>query len=113
MTRNSLSLISYPIFALVFALLLGAQAQTNPAATIYQASSGWAYYGCYNETTTINGTDGLRALYGIEETLTTMTVPTCLAYCQSNSYSFAGLEYTRFVLFSLLPFSMRSGRGRC
>jgi hypothetical protein len=102
MTRNSLSLISYPIFALFFALLLGAQAQTNPAASIYQPSSGWVYYGCYNETTTINGTDGLRALYGIEETLTTMTVPTCLAYCQSNSYSFAGLEYTRFVLFSLL-----------
>jgi len=24
-----------------------------------------------------------------------MTVPVCLAYCQDNSYAFAGLEYTK------------------
>jgi hypothetical protein len=43
-----------------------------------------------------NGTEGLRALNGgLMEDLTTMTVPICIAYCQSNSYSFAGLEYTR------------------
>lgn len=95
--ESQLSLISFPIvlLSLITALPLLVRAQSNPAATIYQPSTGWDYHGCFNETTTVNGTGGLRALYGIEETLTTMTVPICLAYCQSNSYSFAGLEYTR------------------
>jgi hypothetical protein len=34
---------------------------------------------------------------GIEEDLTTMTAELCMAYCKSNSYTFAGLEYTRYV----------------
>ncbi|KAF8866392.1 WSC-domain-containing protein [Acephala macrosclerotiorum] len=91
--------------SLFLAFTTTAQAQSTTATTesaatatasIFPAPTGWSYYGCYNETTLANGTDGLRALNGgVMEDLTTMTVPVCLAYCQSNSYSFAGLEYTR------------------
>jgi hypothetical protein len=31
------------------------------------------------------------------EDLTTMTAELCIAFCKSNSYTFAGLEYTRYV----------------
>ncbi|KUJ22455.1 WSC-domain-containing protein, partial [Mollisia scopiformis] len=75
----------------------GVQAQaTATSASIYPAPTGWGYYGCYNETTLANGTEGQRALNGgVMEALDQMTVPMCLAYCQSNAYAFAGLEYTR------------------
>lgn len=47
------------------------------------------------------------------EALDQMTVPMCLAYCKSNGYNWAGLEYTRFVppvLSYLLPVSFRHPR---
>lgn len=89
---------------LVFFLLSLAIAQsttttataTATSASLYPAPTGWSYYGCYNETTLANGTEGARALNGgVMEDLATMTVPLCLAYCNSNAYKFAGLEYTR------------------
>jgi hypothetical protein len=67
-----------------------------PAATgaIYPGSQGYVYYGCYNETTLINGTGGRRALSGgIMEASDVMTVSTCIDYCSSSGYRFAGLEY--------------------
>jgi hypothetical protein len=52
-----------------------------------------------------NGTNGLRALNGgVSEALDSMTVDLCLAFCKTNGYSFAGLEYTRFVAL-VFPFS--------
>jgi len=85
-------------------LLLGARAQaTTTTASIYPGTSAWMYYGCYNETTLTNGTNGLRALNGgPEDTSTTMTVPMCLSYCASNSFPWAGLEYTTYVSLFLL-----------
>jgi hypothetical protein len=32
----------------------------------------------------------------LEEDLSTMTADVCLAYCKSASYTFAGIEYTRY-----------------
>jgi WSC domain len=67
-------------------------------ATIYPGTSKWEYYGCYNETTLTNGTNGARALSGgTSEAQDTMTVGTCLDFCASGSYQYAGLEYTRQV----------------
>ncbi len=83
---------------------------TTTAASIYPGTSSWAYYGCYNETTLLNNTNGLRALNGgTSEAMDTMTVPLCLSFCASNSYSFAGLEYTRYATFSYLPLPQMHG----
>lgn len=72
---------------------------TSVNATIYPGDSTYTYYGCYNETTLINGTAGLRALSGgADETSDSMTVETCLKFCQSNGGgAFAGLEYTKYA----------------
>jgi hypothetical protein len=67
-----------------------------PVATgaIYPGSRGYVYYGCFNETTLINGTGGRRALSGgIMEAQDTMTVSMCIDYCNMDGYKFAGLEY--------------------
>jgi hypothetical protein len=65
-------------------------------ARIYPGNSKYAYYGCYNETTKINNTAGLRALRGgTSESLDIMTVPMCLKFCRG--FEFAGLEYARFA----------------
>jgi len=101
------------IFLLALPLLSSAQSTTSSSApvasgaitpansvnaVIYPGDSTYAYYGCYNETTLINGTAHLRALDGVEETADTMTVETCLKFCDANGAdAFAGLEYTRLV----------------
>ncbi|RDL34535.1 uncharacterized protein BP5553_07663 [Venustampulla echinocandica] len=89
-------------WSLIVALLLcaatvcRAQATTTAPASIFPGTASWAYQGCYNETTTVNGTNGLRALNGgINSALDTMTVPICLNFCADANYAFAGLEYTR------------------
>ena len=88
-----------------------ATTSTGPA-TIYPGTSQWAYYGCYNETTLTNGTNGLRALNGgVNEALDSMTVDVCLAFCESNMYSFAGLEYTRYVSHSFSLHTRLISRG--
>ena len=71
---------------------------STQTATIAQGSDGYKYLGCYNETTTVNGTAGLRALNGgVQQADDTMTVQMCLGFCKSNGMEFAGLEYTRYV----------------
>ena len=70
----------------------------STAASILPATSPWSYYGCWNETTLAAGTNGARALAGgTEETLDTMTADVCMAYCKSSSYTFAGIEYSKYV----------------
>lgn len=70
----------------------------TPVPTIVQSTSSWKYYGCYSETTLTNGTGGVRALNGgSNQDSDTMIVESCLAFCSSGGYGFAGLEYTRFV----------------
>lgn len=63
---------------------------------IFPGEKGYTYYGCYNETVLLNNTGNVRALSGGQsEALSNMTVSTCINYCNNNSYTFAGLEYTR------------------
>jgi hypothetical protein len=72
------------------------QPATTTAASTYPGTSEFAYYGCWNDTTLANGTNGARALNGgVMEDLTTMTAELCIDFCKTNSYTFAGLEYTR------------------
>ncbi|KAI1266809.1 WSC domain-containing protein [Xylariaceae sp. FL1019] len=74
----------------------------SQSLSIVNSSDAYAYIGCYNETTTLPNTNGLRALSGgITEALPdTMTVSRCLDFCQHNdtthgAYQLAGLEYSR------------------
>lgn len=78
-------------------------ATPSSSASIYPGTTKWEYHGCYNETTGINGTAGLRALSGgTTDAVDTMSVPVCLNLCEGGNYAFAGLEYRRFV-FLLFP----------
>lgn len=70
---------------------------SSSSATIYPGTAKWTYYGCYNETTGINGTAGLRALSGgTTDAVDTMSVPVCLNLCEGGNFAFAGLEYKRY-----------------
>lgn len=65
-------------------------------ASIYPGTAKWTYYGCWNETTTVNNTAQLRALSGgTTESGDNMTVQTCLDFCGGSTY--AGLEYTQYA----------------
>ncbi|KAF7951375.1 hypothetical protein EAE96_006690 [Botrytis aclada] len=82
-----------------------AQTSTTPSsspspsttlAAIVPSASSYTYLGCYNETRNTNTTGGLRSLNGgVTEALDVMTVPLCMAFCKSNGYAYAGIEYTR------------------
>lgn len=90
----SQSPITYPILTiLAIALLLLAQAQAQTLSDLNDAAAApYAYYGCYNETTQLNNTDGTRALTGgSQQSSQTMTVRSCLDFCKKTQY--AGLEY--------------------
>ncbi|ORY65883.1 WSC domain-containing protein, partial [Pseudomassariella vexata] len=88
---------------LLFTLLLLTITPTQAAdLNIFDSSSTYHYAGCWNETTEIPNTEGLRALAGgsSEQVPVTMTVPLCLNYCAGNNtaktqYRVAGLEYSR------------------
>lgn len=98
------SLIPTRCFLLIACLLASialAQTTSSPAAvaTVFPSTSKWEYFGCQNETTNLNNTNGVRALNGgTQEALDGMTVDTCLNFCAGGSYAFAGLEYTRYAL---------------
>lgn len=83
--------------ALILALV-GAQ-QASDRISIYKDSQKYAYYGCYNETTEIDGSDHSRALSdGTNEVKRgEMTVPMCLGFCSGGKteYRYAGLEWSR------------------
>lgn len=87
-----------------------ASSDSTPGA----GSHGYTYIGCYNETTSIAGAGGVRALAGGEMVTlfsypapvlirlltvepqisnTTQTTETCLNYCAAASMQYAGLEY--------------------
>ncbi|PQE15506.1 WSC domain-containing protein [Rutstroemia sp. NJR-2017a WRK4] len=68
---------------------------TQTAAAV-PGSSNYEYLGCYNETTLVNNTAGLRALNdGPREAMDIMTVEMCLRFCKGYGLKYAGLEYTR------------------
>ncbi|KAE9379342.1 WSC-domain-containing protein [Stipitochalara longipes BDJ] len=61
---------------------------STQTSTKSSSTSTWSYAGCANDTTTN------RALNGLFITgSSTMTVESCQAYCISNNYPVAGLEY--------------------
>ena len=92
---------------LLHAALTLAQATTSTSSsssaspTIVQSIPGskYTYLGCYNETTSVQGAGGVRALDGGQNEVKEgeMTVPLCLAFCSSGStqYAYAGLEFSR------------------
>jgi hypothetical protein len=56
----------------------------------------WAYLGCFNETTLNEASTGERAMSnGISESLPNMSVRMCIAFCDSNHFTYAGMEYAR------------------
>ncbi|KAL2072576.1 hypothetical protein VTL71DRAFT_11919 [Oculimacula yallundae] len=88
------------LLLLLTPFLASAQEAITPAssinAKIFPGDKKYSYAGCYSETTLNNGTNGLRALNGgKQETTETMTVQTCLDFCNADGFEFAGLEYTK------------------
>lgn len=114
-----------PLLLLPLAALTSAQSTSTTSATTTSGTqqpqqvtvvtgpnlpAGYAYHGCYNETTDLPDTTGVRALAGGANLVKPggMTVETCLDFCKtgagdasggkSGRFKFAGLEYARCVL---------------
>ncbi|KND89522.1 WSC domain-containing protein 2 [Tolypocladium ophioglossoides CBS 100239] len=106
-----------PLAALLLAFATAQQASDK--ITIYKDSQKYAYYGCYNETTGIDGSDHSRALSdGINEVKRgEMTVPMCLSFCSGGKteYRYAGLEWSRecWCSQSLSGISKKLDDGQC
>ncbi|PHH86132.1 hypothetical protein CDD83_10683 [Cordyceps sp. RAO-2017] len=90
-----------PLALLLLLLLSSAlvDAQQPPAVRIYNESRRYAYHGCYNETTEVEGSARARALAdGFNDVRQgDMTVPLCLGLCgnAATPYRYAGLEWSR------------------
>lgn len=83
----------------------------QPQVSVYNDSTNkYHYYGCYNETTEVEGSAGSRALNGGTTLVKPgeMTVPMCLTFCASGDvkYRYAGLEWARLVHILSLPHSV-------
>ncbi|KAI1312409.1 WSC domain-containing protein [Xylaria venustula] len=110
----SLLLISTPILPTTAAQSITSTSTTTPSpsstAPVLQIVNGsdsdstYSYAGCWNETSDLAGTNGLRALDGTSEVLPgEMTVQKCLDFCAhgnsssgaAHAYRLAGLEYSR------------------
>jgi hypothetical protein len=102
--------LPFLLLAHLFATLAVAQSTTSsttspstPAASpsIVRSVPGtkYQYLGCYNETTSVAGAGGVRALDGGKNEVLEgqMTVPMCLAYCGTGAtqYAYAGLQFSR------------------
>ncbi|KAL2270142.1 hypothetical protein VTJ83DRAFT_2326 [Remersonia thermophila] len=118
--------------SLLLLLLLAGQAAAQGSAPSSLAifndpATGYVYHGCYNETTDIPNTTGLRALHGgkVEIEPGRMTVRRCLEHCSTGAgdaqggntapYAFAGLEYARecWCATSLSGLSARLADDEC
>lgn len=95
------------LFTLLFSSLLGllVAAQnddnTQKQVTILAGGQGYAYHGCYTETTDLFvNTTSRRALDGGSNSVQPdiMTVEKCWEFCGKGSYKYAGLEYSRCVV---------------
>ncbi|KAK3695397.1 WSC domain-containing protein [Podospora appendiculata] len=106
------------LFLLLLTLTPSAAADT--AAAIYSnATTGYVYLGCYNETTAIAGTSGDRALSGGTNEVKpgNMTVEMCLGFCATGAtkYKYAGLEFARecWCAQQLSPLAKKQPDGEC
>ncbi|KFA66291.1 hypothetical protein S40285_01929 [Stachybotrys chlorohalonatus IBT 40285] len=93
-------LLQLAVHLLLAALLVAvALAQDAGNVTIWDDSDRYEYYGCYNETTEIEGSAHQRALGGgtNEVRVGEMTVPSCLSFCSEGDteYRYAGLQWSR------------------
>ncbi|KAI8632182.1 WSC domain-containing protein [Xylariaceae sp. FL1651] len=100
-TSSPLTTTTLLLLLLLLPFIPYTTAQT-PSLQIVDNSSSYAYSGCWNETSGLAGTNGLRALDGgIHVALPgAMTVELCLDFCARNdsahgAYALAGLEYSR------------------
>ncbi|KAI0974545.1 WSC domain-containing protein [Xylaria arbuscula] len=106
----SLLLISTPILPTTVAQSSTSTTTPSPSSTapalqiVNGSESAYSYAGCWNETSGLAGTTGLRALDGPSEVLPgEMTVQKCLDFCAhgnsstgaAHAYRLAGLEYSR------------------
>ncbi|CAK3908571.1 Hypothetical predicted protein [Lecanosticta acicola] len=119
----------FDIFALLFLLLasLIAAQQTPtptivapttaaPSATAASTAHGYAYAGCWNETNHLANTGGQRALSnGNSSANNTMTLDSCILFCNTYTMQYAGLEYGRecYCAQYLSAFSTRLADSRC
>ncbi|KAH8890804.1 hypothetical protein GQ53DRAFT_746989 [Thozetella sp. PMI_491] len=73
----------------------------DATAVVVSASGNYKYNGCFNETTGLNGTSGVRALDGGKHDIQpgNMTVEMCTSFCNNDAtpYKYAGLEFSRCV----------------
>lgn len=98
-------LLTRLVVALSLFILSASAQQFEPStnASIYAGNKKWEYHGCFNETVGVEGTGGARALAGSEQTRSnSLTVEGCFDICNAKGAQFAGLEYTKYVLFYAL-----------
>ncbi len=100
-----------PLLLTPLALAQQTQTQTQTLEIYTAPGSGYIYHGCYNETTELPDTLGVRALNGGTNEVKpgNMTVDMCIAFCKtgagdasggkSGRFAYAGLEYARYVFF--------------
>ncbi|QUC18368.1 uncharacterized protein UV8b_02609 [Ustilaginoidea virens] len=81
------------------------------------SSSTYSYYGCYAETTQVEGSDHSRALAGgVNQVEPDMTIPKCLDFCsRGTNYRYAGLEWSKecWCSQSLSGIAARLDDGQC
>ncbi|KAI0914709.1 WSC domain-containing protein [Ustulina deusta] len=105
--------ISTPTLPLATARSLPNNTTTSPSSTstatpsnttvlniVDGSDSNYTYIGCWNETFGLPGTNGMRALDGVDQVLPgDMTVERCLDFCARNTpthpFRLAGLEFSR------------------
>lgn len=98
--------------AVVSALATVAVARSVPLqssnAQVKRAPAEWTYNGCWSD-------EGDRQLGGASYAADDMTQETCISFCESKGYSFAGMEYARecFCGYNLRSNSVKKVDGDC
>ncbi|KAF2211398.1 hypothetical protein CERZMDRAFT_85559 [Cercospora zeae-maydis SCOH1-5] len=109
--------------AMIFAMVVAQDTSivypttAGTSATPLPSADGYAYAGCWNETIDVAGSGGVRALseVGNFTANNSMTIGSCLKFCQSANAQYAGLEYGRECYCSpyLSTFSDRLDDSNC
>ena len=96
-------LFFFCLLLLTLAPTLTLAQQQKPSIYIPPSKSGYTYLGCYNETTDLADTAGLRALNGGKSAAKPgeMTVDMCLEFCSTGAGDSKGGNTARFVYVGL------------